>query len=69
MDGMTLREWYEGQALIGLVIANANPNQGRSAGNPKPSREQPASTPTRCSRRERKPVVDGYAHTYQYETR
>ena len=27
MDGMTLRDWYKGQALIGLVIANENPDQ------------------------------------------
>ena len=27
MDGMTMRQWYKGQALIGLVIATENPNQ------------------------------------------
>ena len=27
MDGMTMRQWYKGQALIGLVIASENPNQ------------------------------------------
>ena len=25
--GMTLRDWYKGQALLGLVMANENPNQ------------------------------------------
>ena len=25
--GMTMRQWYKGQALIGLVIATENPNQ------------------------------------------
>ena len=26
-EGMSLRDWYKGQALLGLVMANENPNQ------------------------------------------
>ena len=68
MDGMTLRDYFAGQALLGLVMANENPDQAlgwQAAGR---RDAQPTYTPTRCSRRERKPVVDGLPTSYQYDS-